>query len=163
VFEGLGTYVREGMDFSQREAQRANWWTPPPFAVDSSRPLFERFAHGPVVNVRWQANASEAGIAEAESRHRLVRQSLNSPQSWTYEMRRWSTSDIEQLVKDPLAADTQGIDRSTYSLQVSASAPTPPPHSSISSGSCPSQPVWCWQEPGPRQRRRFARWWPCRW
>ena len=120
VFEGLGTYVREGMVFSQREAQRANWWTPPPFAVDSSRPMFERFAHGPVVNVRWQPDAAEASIADAESRHRLVRQALNSPQSWTYEMRRWSSSDIERLVKDPLAADTQGIDRSAYSLQVSA-------------------------------------------
>jgi hypothetical protein len=120
VFEGLSTYVREGMVFSQREAQRANWWTPPPFAVDASRPLVERLAHGPVVNVRWQTNASEAGIADAERRHRLVRQSLNSPQSWTYEMRRWSSSDIERLVKDPLAADTQGIDRSTYRLQVSA-------------------------------------------
>ena len=120
VFEGLGTYVREGMVFSQREAQRANWWMPPPFAVDSSRPLFERFAHGPAVNVRWQPDAAEASIADAESRHRLVRQALNSPQSWTYEMRRWASSDIEQLVKDPLAADTQGIDRSTYRLQVSA-------------------------------------------
>jgi hypothetical protein len=120
VFEGLGTYVREGIAFSQREAQRANWWTPPPFAVDSSRPLLERFAHGPMVNVRWQPDAAEASIADAESRHRLVRQALNSPQSWTYELRRWSSSDIERLVKDPLAADTQGIDRSTYSLQVSA-------------------------------------------
>jgi hypothetical protein len=120
VFEGLVTYVREGIDFSQREAQRANWWTPPPFAVDSSRPLFEQLAHGPVVNVRWQPDAAEARIADAESRHRLVRQALNSPQSWTYELRRWSSSDLERLVKDPLAADTQGIDRSTYRLQVSA-------------------------------------------
>jgi hypothetical protein len=120
VFEGLSTYLREGMVFSQREAQRANWWTPPPFAVDASRPLVERVAHGPVVNVRWQPTASQAGIADAESRHSLVRLSLNSPQSWTYEMRRWSSSDIERLVKDPLAADTQGIDRSAFSLQVSA-------------------------------------------
>ena len=120
VFEGLGTYVREGMVFSEREAQRANWWTPPRFAVDSSRPLLEPLAHGPVINVRWQPNASEASIADAEIRHRLVRQSLNSPQSWTYEMRRWSTSDIERLVKDPLAADTQGIDRSAFRVQVSA-------------------------------------------
>jgi hypothetical protein len=119
VFEGLGTYVREGMVFSEREAQRANWWTPPPFAVDVSRPLVERFAHGPMVNVRWRANASQASIADAETRHRLVRQSLNSPQSWTYEMRRWSSSDIERLVKDPLAADTQGIDRSAFTLHVS--------------------------------------------
>ena len=122
VFEGLGTYVRDGMVFSQREAQRANWWTPPPLTLDSSQPLVERFAHGPVVNVRWQATASEASIADAETRHRLVRQSLNSPQSWTYEMRRWSSSDIERLVKDPLAADTQGIDRSAFTLQVSAPA-----------------------------------------
>src|SRR5688572_2301037 len=120
VYEGLATYVREGVVFSEREADRANWWTPPPFGVDSSRPLFERVAHGPVVGVRWQPGASETSIAEAESRHALVRQTLNSPQSWIYEMRRWSSSDIERLVKDPLTADTQGIDRSTYELQVSA-------------------------------------------
>lgn len=120
VYEGLGAYVRDGVVFSQREAQRANWWTPPPFSIDSSRPLVRRFAHGPVVNVRWQADASEASIADAESRHGLVRQTLNSPQSWTYEMRQWSSSAIERLVKDPLVADTQGIDRTTYALQVSA-------------------------------------------
>jgi hypothetical protein len=120
VYEGVATYLREGMAFSQREAQRANWWSPPPFAVDANRPLFERFAHGPVVNVRWQPDASDATIVDAETRHGLVRQSLNSPHSWTYEMRRWAASDIEQLVRDPLAADTQGIDRSTFSLQVSA-------------------------------------------
>jgi hypothetical protein len=119
AYEGVGAYVREGVVFSQREAERANWWTPPPFSVDSSR-LVERFAHGPVVNVRWQPDASEASISDAESRHGLVRQSLNSPHSWSYEMRRWSSSDIERLVKDPLAADTQGIDRSTYGLQVPA-------------------------------------------
>jgi hypothetical protein len=122
VYEGLGTYVHQAIVFSEREAERANWWTPPPFGVDSSRPLFERVAHGPVVNVRWQPDASETSIADAESRHALVRQTLNSAQSWTYEMRRWSSSDIERLVKDPLAADTQGIDRSTYELQVSAPA-----------------------------------------
>ena len=120
VYEGLVTYVREGVVFSQREAQRANWWSPPPFAIDSSRPLAERFAHGPVVNVRWQPGASQASIMAAETRHALERQAQNSPQSWSYEMRRWSASDIERLVKDPLAADTQGIDRSAYRLQVSA-------------------------------------------
>jgi uncharacterized membrane protein len=120
VYEGLVTYVREGMVFSEREAQRANWWTPPPFAVDGSQPLLERLAHGPFVNVRWHADASDARIAEAESRHRLVRQAPNSPQSWTYEMRRWSSSAIEQLVRDPLAADTHGIDRANYTLQVTA-------------------------------------------
>jgi hypothetical protein len=119
AYEGLSAYVREGVVFSQREAERANWWTPPPFAVDSSR-LVERFAHGPVVNVRWQPDASAASISDAEARHGLVRQAMNSPQSWSYELRRWSSSDIERLVRDPLAADTHGIDRSTYGLQVSA-------------------------------------------
>src|SRR5688572_13268206 len=78
VYEGVATYVREGIVFSEREAERANWWSPPPFGVDASRPWFERIAHGPMVNVSWRPDASEASIADAESRHALVRQTLNS-------------------------------------------------------------------------------------
>ena len=120
AYQGVGAYVRDGLAFSRREAQKANWWDAPRFGVDSSRPFFAPLGQGPVVNVRWEDEVSDAAIAAAEARHHLTRLDLNSPRSWQYELSRWSASDLERLVTDPAAADTQGIDRASYSLQVPA-------------------------------------------
>jgi hypothetical protein len=120
VYQGIGDYVRQGLAISRREAQRSTWWQPPRFGVDSGRPFLSRLAVGPVVNVRWQPDATEAAIVEAEQRHGLVRLELNSPRSWSYELRGWSARDLEALVRDPLAADTHGIDRTNFALQVPA-------------------------------------------
>ena len=120
AYQGVGAYVSDGLAFSRREAQRANWWNGPRFGVDSSRPFFAPIGQGPVVNVRWEDEVSDAAIAAAEARHHLTRLDLNSPRSWQYELSRWSASDLERLVTDPAAADTQGIDRASYTLQVPA-------------------------------------------
>jgi ABC-type thiamin/hydroxymethylpyrimidine transport system permease subunit len=120
VYQGVGDYVRQAVVFSRREAQRANWFQAPRFSVDSSRPFLSRMVPGPVVNVRWQPDASDARIVEGEQRHRLVRLELNSPQSWRYMLTSWSAGDLEALVRDPLVADTHGIDRSAFTLQVPA-------------------------------------------
>ena len=120
AYQGIGDYVRQGVVFSRREAQRANWWQLPRFGVDSGLPLVSRLGAGPVVNVRWQPDATEALIVEAEKRHGLVRLELNSPQSWRYMLTGWGAREIEALVRDPLAADTHGIDRSTFVLTVPA-------------------------------------------
>jgi hypothetical protein len=120
IHEGVPTYVNDGIAFWTREAQRANWWEVSTFALDPSRPFFQRLGHGPVVNVRWQAGTSNAEIVKAEERHRIIRGDPNSPMSWQYELTRWSAMDLEQLVKDPLVADTHHIDRSQFLLQVPA-------------------------------------------
>jgi hypothetical protein len=118
--EGVVTYVSDGLAFSAREAGRANWWQGWPFDVDSSRPLFARLAHGPVVNVRWQTGTSDEQISQAEVRHGITRHDPNSPMSWQYELSRWSGDDLERLVTDPIVADTHGIDRAAFRLQVPA-------------------------------------------
>jgi hypothetical protein len=120
AYQGIGDYVRQGLAISRREAGRSNFWQAPRFSVDKSQPFLSRLADGPVVNVRWQSDAGEARILEAESRHGLVRRELNSPQSWSYMLTGWSATDLQALVQDPLVADTHGIDRSSYSLQVPA-------------------------------------------
>lgn len=121
VYEGIGGYVRDGISFSRREAQKANWWTQTSrFQIDSSRPLISRLGSGPVINVRWKDDASDADIAGAEARHGLMRRDPNSPRSWQYELQRWTQLDMQRLVKDPLAADTHGVDRTTFVLQVPA-------------------------------------------
>jgi hypothetical protein len=120
VYQGIGDYVRQGLAVSRREASRSNWFQLPRFGVDGSRPFLSRLAAGPVVNVRWQPEATEARIVEAETRHGLDRLGQNSPQSWIYTLTRWSARDLEALVNDPLAADTHGIDRASFALQVPA-------------------------------------------
>jgi len=120
VYQGVGDYVQQAVTFSRREAQRASWFQAPRFTVDSSRPFVSRMAAGPVVNVRWQPDASDARIVESEQRHGLIRLELNSPQSWRYMLTGWSRGDLEALVRDPLVADTHGIDRSAFALQVPA-------------------------------------------
>ena len=120
AYQGVGNYVRQEMAMWQREAQKANWWQMPRYGLDRSRPLFSRIAQGPVVNVRWQDEASDAGIAESEQRHGLVRLEPNAPKNWKYMLTGWNADDLEALVHDPLAADTHGIDRSTFALQVPA-------------------------------------------
>jgi hypothetical protein len=122
AYQGVGTYVREGIVFSQREAERANWWGAPVFAIDATRPLFSRLGQGPVINVRWTDDASDDRIREAEVHHQLRRLDPNSPRSWQYELRSWSSEDLAQLVADPMVADTQGIDRAAALLQVPAPA-----------------------------------------
>jgi hypothetical protein len=120
VYQGVGDYVRQAVAFSQREAQRANWFQAPRFTVDWSRPFLSRMGSGPVVNVRWQPDASEARIVAGERRHGLIRLELNSPQSWRYMLTSWDAGDLEALVRDPLVADTHGIDRGAFVLQVPA-------------------------------------------
>jgi len=120
IHEGVPTYVKDGVAFWTREAQRANWWEVSRFELDPSRPFFERLGHGPVVNVRWKAGTSNEEIVEAEQRHGIRRGDPNSPMTWQYELTRWSPTDLEQIVKDPLVADTHHIDRSRFLLQVPA-------------------------------------------
>ena len=120
IHEGVPTYVKDGVAFWTREAQRANWWEVSKFELDPRHPFFERLRHGPVVNVRWKAGTSNDEIVEAERRHGILRGDPNSPMTWQYELTRWSASDLEQIVKDPLVADTHHIDRSRFLLQVPA-------------------------------------------
>jgi hypothetical protein len=116
-YQGVGEYLRQGMAFSRREAERGDGsWSPPPVELDWSRPFLTRLARGPVIHVRWQA--SPEAINAGETRHGLIRLDPAGPQTWQYEMRAWSSVDLERLVRDPDVADTYDIDRSTLALQV---------------------------------------------
>jgi hypothetical protein len=118
TYEGLGTYFRQGIAFSQRESERSDaWWTRPPVSVDRSKPLWAPLAHGPVIHVRWREDLGPSSIAAGESRHDLHRLDLIGPKSWQYEIRAWSRGALERLVRDPEVADTDGIDRSTFVLR----------------------------------------------
>jgi uncharacterized membrane protein len=120
VHQGLREYFDDGLAFSRREAQRASWWDPPGFAIDRTQPLVRTVEGGPVVNVRWSADLSDQRVLERERAHRIIRRDPVGPRTWQYELRRWSASALERLVRDPAVADTHGIDRGSFRLEVPA-------------------------------------------
>lgn len=119
--EGIGAYFRDGAAFSKREAEKATWERPT-FAIDSSRPLFARLARGPVVNIQWQREVPDAVVERREREHGLTRLDLMGLRSWQYELSDWSPAALRRLVADPVVRDTNGIDRSEFTLQVEAPA-----------------------------------------
>jgi len=120
VHEGLAQYFGDGVEFSRRESERASWWEPPAFQLDRTQPMFERIEGGPVVNVRWVTGMTEAAIRDSEQELDLIRRDPVGPLTWQYELRGWRSGALERLVRDPSVADTHGIDRGQYRLEVPA-------------------------------------------
>ena len=116
AYEGLDVYVADGVAFSRREAERSSTFERPAFGVDRARPFFRPIEGGPVVHVRWQDDLPESARIERERAHDLVRLDPMGPMTWHYELRRWSRSALERLVRDPAIADTHGIDRGRFRL-----------------------------------------------
>jgi len=118
MYEGLGTYIRGGIDLSRREASKAVW-DPPAFRIDRTKPLFEPTVGPwqPVINVRWTPGLPEPYRQSRERLHGLVRPERLEPNIWRYEMTRWSSGTLRDIVEDPAIADTNGIHRSDFYMQ----------------------------------------------
>jgi hypothetical protein len=122
VHQGLGLYVSEGAAIVRREVEKADLG-PPAFAINRDRPLFSRlaaFPRGPVVKVRWTPAVSASYMTTREDAHGLHRLGPVGPATWNYELSSWSSSALEGLVRDPAVADTDGINRSEFTLVESA-------------------------------------------
>jgi hypothetical protein len=118
MHEGLGTYIRDGIDLSRREASKAVW-DPPAFRIDRTKPLFEPTVAPwrPVINVRWTAGLPEPYRQSRERLHGLAMPERLEPNIWRYEMTRWSSGTLREIVEDPAIADTNGIHRSEHYMQ----------------------------------------------
>lgn len=121
VNEGLGFYFGNGIAMSRREATKAIW-KPPSFSWDRTKPLFAPVVkpYGPIINVRWAAGIPEPYRVAREREHGLTRLDPVAPHIWRYEMSRWSSGVLRRIVKDQAVADTHGIERSEFDLQVPA-------------------------------------------
>ncbi len=113
--DGLTQYFSDGTAFSRRESEKAVWAVPE-FAIDTTQPMLSRLGRGPVVNVRWASDLSDAAQVQRETDHGLTRLDPIGPRSWQYELSDWSSLAIGRLVQDPAVADTQGIDRKELRL-----------------------------------------------
>jgi hypothetical protein len=117
LYEGLPSYIQHARAFTQTEMGKATW-TAPSFFINRDLPLIERTRRhqGPVVHVRWTPDVDDASLAAREAAHGLRRLDPIGPESWQYELSRWSTEDLRALVTDAAIADTDGIDRHVYRL-----------------------------------------------
>lgn len=118
VSGGVTEYFRSAMVYVSRDAARTSFAFPR-FALDWSEPLVAlRRPELPAearVNVRW-APISDAERRGREERYHLVNGELQSGTTWTYQLKDTSAANIESLVRDPVAGDTQGLDRSRFTV-----------------------------------------------
>jgi hypothetical protein len=124
IQDSVPQYTADGLEFFRREAERSSFFGAPAFGFDRRTPLFTHVeVPPPIVNVRWRADLEEAAIADRERQHQLRRLEAVGPQTWQYELGVWSRSAVEDLVRDPAAADTHGIDRERYRISGDDSGP----------------------------------------
>jgi len=78
-----------------------------------------------LIHVRWPSGISDADRARAESELHLVPHRDIADRTWEYDLLDRSPANVQAILAHPLVEDTQGIDRGTQVLKVSAPvAPT---------------------------------------
>jgi hypothetical protein len=114
---GIGEYFRLASVYVRRDAQRTSF-SFPRLSYDPSSPLLairgqQDDAHA--VNVRWRM-VSDEQRRDRENKYGLEAGMVIEGTTWRYRLQDVSRSNIESLVRDPLVADTSGIDRSKFVL-----------------------------------------------
>lgn len=114
---GVYAYFRTALSFAARDAGRTNL-VRPRFVFDVSQPLMARVpprVQPPTINVRW-AGVTESARGERERTHGLVPYERLSADVWKYSLKDQSRGRLEAIVRDPHVSDTEGIDRSAFTL-----------------------------------------------
>jgi hypothetical protein len=124
---GIVKYVRECLETSRHEVRRTAA-LPSSLRIDWSQPLLVRVpppqAPRPRIAIRWAADVSPVDRSRAELDLGLADpQSRGDEHNWSYGIGDTSPRHVATIVNDPRVADTDGIDRRTFSL----TAPPPPP------------------------------------
>ena len=123
---GLITYLRECFATSRREVERTAQPPTMTFRIDLSQPLLSRVPPPPPpptrIAVRWAPTVNAGARAIAEGELGLVApEQRGDDLNWSYLVAEPTAARLGAIVRDPRAADTDGIDRQTFALV------TPPP------------------------------------
>ena len=124
---GVVEYFRQFVATAQQAAGRTNF-KPQSFSFDLTQPVFARVRMPPPpprINVRWRAEADDGLRAEHEQNLGLVNGERLAGEVWNYALRDWSMTSLKHIVEDPFIADTQGVDRSQFTLNDPALLRTP--------------------------------------
>jgi hypothetical protein len=115
---GIGEYFRAALVYVVRDAERTSFAFPR-LTLDLSKPLIAWSNEVPPadarINVRW-APMPDGERQAREARYRLEAGSSIDGTTWTYVLGDRSVRNIQSLVRDPLVADTHGLDRSAFTV-----------------------------------------------
>jgi hypothetical protein len=115
---GIGEYFRAALVYVVRDAERTSFALPR-LTLDLTKPLVAWSNEAPPaearINVRWSP-MPDAERRTREARYRLESGSPIDGTTWTYLLGDRSASNIQSLVRDPLVADTHGLDRSAFTV-----------------------------------------------
>ena len=128
---GFIKYLRECVELSRAEAARTTN-TRVRFSIDTSQPLLqyvEREAIRARFAVRWAPTVTTETRSRAEQEMQLSDPVMRSDESnWSYTTSDTSPAHLAAIVRDPRVVDTDGIDRSRFTL----TAPPPRPEGAVS-------------------------------
>ena len=109
---GVPEYYRTTMVYANRDFARANFELPR-FEARRAEVAAKQIIR---INVRWVPAAGEAERQAGEKRYLLAAGEDRGEGTWNYELLDTSRQTVERLVKDPLVADTHGIDRTSFEV-----------------------------------------------
>ena len=115
---GLASYFQSFVAYANQSAGRTGLRTPT-FSLDWSLPPIVRMRpppRPPEINVRWESRASAEARGAREQALGLVPLERLSDDVLKYALKDWSPGRLAAIVHDPLVADTQGIDRTEFTL-----------------------------------------------
>lgn len=115
---GLVEYLRSCLEVSRQEANRTRTEPVVP-SIDLNQPLLERAElprTAPRIGVVWGENVTPATQEARERVHGLTRRTQGSERHWAYDATDSSPERLAALVRDPLVAGTDGIDRVRFTI-----------------------------------------------
>ena len=119
---GIAEYFRAALVYVARDAERTSFALPR-LTLDRSKPLIAWSSEASLadarINVRWSP-MPDAERKTREARYRLESGSAIDDATWTYVLGDRSARNIQSLVRDPLVADTHGLDRSAFTVSDAA-------------------------------------------
>lgn len=116
MYDGLVPYFRAFVMYAGQSAGRTELRTPR-FSFDWSLPFVTRIDEprpAPRINVRWAPGASPSDRAARERDLGLTAMLPLNDDVSSYALEDWSQGRLSQLVRDPMVADTAGIDRHAF-------------------------------------------------
>jgi hypothetical protein len=119
---GVTEYFRAALVYVMRDAERTGF-SFPSLSLDRSRPLvgWSTPPANAQVNVRWWP-MPDVDRQARESRYGLEAGEQVDGETWRYVLGNPSQANVESLIRDPLVADTHGIDRTTFTVDGTLSA-----------------------------------------
>jgi hypothetical protein len=118
VHDGVVPYFRSFVEYANQSAERTQLRLPG-FSFDWSQPLVMRVAEpkpAPRINIRWTNGLTDDTRAEHERELGLIEAEPRAPGVSNYALADWSKARLAAIVRDPMVADTAGIDRGEFVL-----------------------------------------------